>query len=96
MHSDLIGKIEKARRYAQEPERISIGELKATFHGGNSDHTISLSNNHWNCDCSFFRMWSTCAHVMAFQKIFDPMLPPEAREASSPVTNTEEMVGAMS
>ena len=50
MHSDLIGKIEKARRYAQEPERITINELKATFHGGNSDHTISLNDNHWTCD----------------------------------------------
>ena len=96
MHSDLIGKIEKARRYAQEPERITINDLKATFHGGNSDHTISLDNNHWACDCSFFRMWNTCAHVMAFQKIFDPMLAPEAREATSPITSTEEMVGAMS
>ena len=27
MHSDLIGKIEKARRYAQEPERIALDEL---------------------------------------------------------------------
>lgn len=95
MHSDLIGKIEKARRYAQEPERIAISELKATFHGGNSDHLITLSNNHWSCDCSFFRMWNTCAHIMAFQKIFDPMLEPEAREATSPVKN-EHIVGALS
>lgn len=96
MHSDLIGKIEKARRYAQEPERISIGDLKATFHGGNSDHTIVLHDNHWSCDCSFFRMWQTCAHVMAFQKIFDPMLTPEAREATSPIVADEAMVGALS
>jgi hypothetical protein len=96
MHSDLIGKIEKARRYAQEPERIAINELKATFHGGNSDHVITLHENHWSCDCSFFRMWNTCAHVMAFQKIFDPMLAPEAREATSPITTTDEMAVAMS
>jgi len=96
MHSDLIGKIEKARRYAQEPERITIGDLKATFHSGNSDHTIALNNNHWSCDCSFFRMWQTCAHVMAFQRIFDPMLAPEAREATSPIVANEEMAGALS
>jgi hypothetical protein len=41
-------------------------------------------------------MWHTCAHVMAFQKIFDPMLAPEAREATSPITSTEEMAGSMS
>ena len=95
MHSDLIGKIEKARRYAQEPERIAIDELKARFRGGNNDHTISLSNGHWSCDCSFFRMWQTCAHVMAFQKIFNPMLSPEAREAAGPAPVEEQMVGAL-
>ena len=96
MHSDLIGKIEKARRYANEPERIAIGEMKASFRGGNNDHLITLSNGHWSCDCSFFRTWQTCAHVMAFQKIFDPMLPEEAREATSPAPASEQMVGALS
>lgn len=96
MHSDLIGKIEKARRYASEPERIAIGEMKASFRGGNNDHLITLSDGHWSCDCSFFRTWQTCAHVMAFQKIFDPMLPEEAREATSSAPATEQMVGALS
>src|SRR6185503_13666063 len=95
MHSDLIGKIEKARRYAQEPERIALDDLKARFRGGNNDHTITLSDNHWSCDCSFFRMWQTCAHVMAFQRIFDPMLSPEAREAAGPAAVEEQMVGAL-
>ena len=70
MHSDLIGKIAKARRYAQEPERILFDSLKARFRGGNNDHTITLDHDHWSCDCSFFRMWQTCAHVMAFQQIY--------------------------
>jgi hypothetical protein len=95
MHSDLIGKIEKARRYAQEPERIALDELKARFHGGNNDHIITLSEGQWTCDCSFFRMWQTCAHVMAFQRIFHPMLSDEAREAAGPAYE-EEMVGVLS
>jgi len=94
MHSDLIGKIEKARRYAQEPERIAIDELKARFRGGNNDHIIALSHNHWSCDCSFFRMWQTGAHVMAFQKIFNPMLSEEAREAAGPPVEAE-MAGSL-
>ncbi len=61
MHSDLIGKIEKARHYAQEPERVDLGELKATFRGGNSDHMITLSDDKWSCDCRFFRDWDTCS-----------------------------------
>lgn len=96
MHSDLIGKIEKARRYAQEPERIALDALKARFRGGNNDHEISLVDGRWSCDCSFFHMWQTCAHVMALQRILNPMLSPEAREASSPVVVEEEMAGALS
>ena len=96
MHSDLIGKIEKARRYAQEPERITIGELKATFHGGNNDHLITLHEGHWSCDCNFFHTWQTCAHVMAFQKIFQPMLSAEAREVTGPALVPDELAGALS
>lgn len=95
MHSDLIGKIEKARRYAQEPERIVLDELKARFRGGNNDHLITLSNGQWTCDCNFFRVWQTCAHVMAFQKIFNAMLPVEAREPTSPIQAPQEIVGAL-
>jgi hypothetical protein len=75
MHSDLIGKIEKARRYAQEPERIEISELKASVRGDNgTSHTVILHKGHWDCTCSFFRVWGTCAHVMAVQRLLDPML----------------------
>jgi hypothetical protein len=81
MHSDLIGKIEKARRYAAEPERIQVDDLAVTFNGGNSNHKISLKDGHWQCDCSFFHGWGTCAHVMALQRILNPMLTPEARQA---------------
>ncbi len=81
MHSDLIGKIEKARRYAAEPERIKFSDLRATFHGGNNDHEISLHNGQWACNCSFFGMWGTCAHVMAMQRILHPMLTDEARHS---------------
>ncbi|HMQ31751.1 MAG TPA: hypothetical protein PKD53_13575 [Chloroflexaceae bacterium] len=81
MHSDLIGKIEKARRYAAEPDRIKFDHLQATFHGGNSNHVIALRDGRWSCDCSFFRGWGTCAHVMAMQRILNPMLTDEARQA---------------
>jgi hypothetical protein len=85
MHSDLIGKIEKARRYAAEPERIQLSEVKAVFNGGNSDHQVVLNDGHWNCDCSFFKNWGTCAHVMAMQRVLNPMLSEEARQAEMAV-----------
>lgn len=94
MHSDLIGKIDKAKRYAQEPERISLNSLNATFRGGNN-HTISLEDGEWNCDCQFFGRWQTCSHVMAIQRILEPMLTREARRAGSPFSFSEvaEAVG---
>jgi hypothetical protein len=78
MHSDLIGKVEKARRYAEEPERIKFRNFKAHFNGGNSEHEIELKDNHWTCTCSFSRSWGTCAHIMAMQRLLTPMLTPEA------------------
>jgi hypothetical protein len=91
MHSDLIGKIEKARRYAEDPSRVTLGELKATFRGGNSDYNITLSEGRWTCNCSFFRNWGTCAHVMAMQKILAPMLDEQALKAEGFQTNENEI-----
>lgn len=78
MHSDLIGKVAKARRYAQEPERVLLVELQAQFHGGNHNHTPSLHHGHWNCTCSSFHARTTCPHVMALQQLLTPMLPAPA------------------
>jgi hypothetical protein len=80
MHSDMISKIEKARRYAEEPERIQIIELQATFRGSNSNHVITLQDGQWASDDEFFRNWGTSAHIMAMQRVLEPMLPTEARE----------------
>lgn len=92
MHSDLIGKIEKARRYAQEPERVEISEFKASVRGDNGTaHTVVLHNEQWECTCSFFRVWGTCAHVMAVQRILNPMLSSKARQPNIAIDFREEV-----
>jgi hypothetical protein len=78
MHSDLIGKIAKARRYVQEPERIALVELKATFHGGNHEHDLTLHDNVWHCTCESFHTRGICPHIMALQQILQPMLSGQA------------------
>ncbi|WP_026370465.1 hypothetical protein [Kallotenue papyrolyticum] len=93
MHSDLINKIEKAKRYAQEPERFTIERLEAHFRGS-SDHAISLDGDVWSCDCNFFRSWHTCSHVMAVQRLLAPMLSQEARRPSGPQYVSEELLEA--
>lgn len=92
MHSDLIGKIEKARRYAQEPERLEISELKVNVRGDNdTTHRVTLNEGHWDCTCSFFHTWGTCAHVMAVQRLLAPMLTPKAREADLAIDYQREL-----
>jgi hypothetical protein len=83
MRSSLIGKIEKARRYAQEPGRVTISSLTADFHGENAEHRIMYSGATWRCTCDFFSQWGTCSHVMALQQMLTNVLPQEA--LASPV-----------
>lgn len=73
MDSGMIGKIEKARKYAQERERFNVESLKVTFDGDNNPHTITLENGTWNCDCDFFQTRGRCSHTMAIERIMEGM-----------------------
>ncbi len=79
MNSSMISKIEKAHRYAQEPERVSFGSLEASFHGGHDDYHVSLKDNEWTCTCHTFESLDTCSHVMAIQQMLGAMLPDDSR-----------------
>ncbi len=78
MQSSLIGKIEKAKRYAQEKDRVTFSELSVKFRGENDNYDISYHNGEWRCSCNFFSNWGTCSHTMAMEKILGNMLPQEA------------------
>ncbi|MBI4297640.1 MAG: hypothetical protein HY676_03825 [Chloroflexi bacterium] len=82
MRSSLIGKIEKAARYAQEPDRVTFHDFTATFKGEHDCYTLSYSNEgRWNCTCHFFPGWGTCSHIMALQRLLAIQLPREALKA---------------
>lgn len=78
MQSSLIGKIEKAKRYAQETDRITFSELAVTFRGNNDSHSTGYRDGKWRCTCDFFASWGLCCHTMALEKILGNMLPEEA------------------
>lgn len=78
MQSSLIGKIEKAHRYAQERERITFSDFMASFRGEHDTYDLSYKEGQWHCSCSFFSKWGLCSHTMALQKILSEMLPEEA------------------
>jgi hypothetical protein len=92
MHSDLIGKIEKAKRYAQEPERFQLYSLAVVFHGDNHEHYLSLSDDLWSCDCTKFRLHHTCSHVMTLQRLLEPMLSAQARSDGMQVGPHSELI----
>ncbi len=78
MNSGLIGKIEKAKRYAEERGRIHVSGLKVDFDGENDRHAVSLDDGTWRCNCEFFAGWGACAHTMALEHILEGMLPRNA------------------
>ena len=78
MQSSLIGKIEKAKRYAQEPDRVTFSELSVKFRGEHNDHHTGYKDGGWHCSCHFFSTWRICSHTMALQRILSNMLPREA------------------
>ena len=80
MQSSMIGKVEKAMRYAHEPDRVTFASFQATFAGDNGTHTVSLAADAWHCDCHLFESSGGCTHTLAMQKMLDPMLTDEARE----------------
>lgn len=75
MQSSLIGKVEKARAYAQERFRMQIDGLHVRFHGENSDHEVGIVDGRWRCNCDFFTDWSVCSHTMALERVLDGMVP---------------------
>ena len=78
MNSGLIGKIQKAHRYAEQPERLQIRTLTATFNGDNDSYELALQDNAWTCNCHTFQTFGDCQHVMAAQLLLRPMLSEDA------------------
>ena len=75
MDYGMIGKIEKAKFYAEERERIQFESLTVTLRGDNdSVHEVSYRDGIWNCDCSFFATRGVCSHTMALERILVDMV----------------------
>lgn len=75
MDYGMIGKIDKAKRYAEQRDRIHIDSLAVTFTGENNLHEVYLENGVWRCDCDFFQTRERCSHTMSLEIILEGMLP---------------------
>jgi len=65
MDSGMIGKIDKAKRYAQEPHRFHFEAFTVKIDGENNSHVVKYANNKWDCDCNYFLSRGICTHTMA-------------------------------
>jgi hypothetical protein len=75
MDYGLIGKIEKAKRYAEERDRIHFNDFTVTLTGENNNHTVHYADGNWKCDCDFFQTRQRCSHTMALEIVLDKMVP---------------------
>ena len=81
MDSGMIGKIDKAKRYAQERKRFHFKQFTVTMDGENNAHTVTYQNKQWHCDCDFFRSRGRCSHTMALEFILEGMIEEEQPSA---------------
>ena len=81
MDSGMIGKVEKAHRYAREHDRLQFSELSVAIAGDNGTHQVRFDGSQWDCNCDFFAHRRTCAHTMTLELVLDGMLPSEAAVA---------------
>ena len=77
--SSQIGRLEKAKRYADEPGRIRFLEFEVDFRGDNDNYRVGHSHGDWRCTCNYFVSRGLCCHTMALEKILDGMMPAGSR-----------------
>jgi len=77
LDSGMIGKLEKAKRYAQERSRFHFDSFAVTMDGNNNKHKVEFKDGAWGCDCDFFATRGRCCHTMALEILLEGMVPGE-------------------
>nr|MBC7246049.1 hypothetical protein [Chloroflexota bacterium] len=75
MDSGMVSKIEKARRYAEEKERVHFLRFEVIFRGDHGTYTVRYDQGAWQCGCHFFAQRGVCSHTMAMERILSGMMP---------------------
>lgn len=75
LDSGMINKYQKAKSYADQPERMHIQDITVEFDGVHSQHKVEFHQGNWRCDCDFFGGHHTCSHVMALDRVLGVMAP---------------------
>jgi hypothetical protein len=90
MDSSMIGKIEKAKRYAAEAQRrVVFQQFRVSLEGDNNTYTVAFDTGRWSCGCRYFESHGLCSHTMTMERVLGGMLPPSpeaALAAAAPAT----------
>jgi len=71
----MISKIQKAKRYAEEMDRIVFLRFEVTFRGDHDTYTVSYDQGRWSCQCNFFASRGVCSHTMTMERVLSGMVP---------------------
>ena len=74
MDSGMVSKIDKARRYAEEKQRVHFQSFAVVFDGEHNTYQVSFDHGTWHCGCHFFSQRGVCSHTMAMERILEGML----------------------
>lgn len=84
MDSSMIGKIEKAKRYAAEKDRrVVFKQFRVSLTGDNNTYEVSFDAGKWSCGCKYFASHGLCSHTMAMERVLGVMLPPTPEAVSA-------------
>ena len=75
MDYSMISKIEKAKIYSTERERIQFESLSVQIKGdNNSPHNVQYEQGIWRCDCNYCSSRGICSHTMAMERVLVDMV----------------------
>jgi len=74
MDYGMIGKIEKAKLYAEERDRFEFESFRVKIKGDNNAHVVAYNQGTWSCDCDFFATRQVCGHTMALERVLADMV----------------------
>jgi hypothetical protein len=75
---NVVSDVEKARRYADETDRIEITAFEAIFEGNNSNHVVNYDHGVWDSDSTSFRLRKVSSHTIAMERLLKGVLKPAA------------------
>lgn len=72
--SSMIGKVEKAHRYAAEKDRFQFLNFQVMVRGDNGEYLVTYDHGQWHCNSEYFQKHGFDSHTMAAERLLEGML----------------------